>query len=166
MPKKVIQKAANLATKQNIKIVGIIAAIIAAALILNAIRKAFKKEVTPRDENKGKGMPKTSKDGSTERSTDTISEGVAKQISEQQLNAMDEQGTNEELLFSSLRGLNGKSLEKVYQAFGNVRYLYFGKSPIPKYGRNLNLFGWYKEELNEKEMDKMRDIWSKTNYKL
>jgi hypothetical protein len=100
------------------------------------------------------------KDSSTARITATEATAIANK----QHSAMADLGTNEQLLFSSLNGLNGADLVKVYNAFGQKNYAvtgsWFGV------GYSLDLFGWYSEELDGSDLAKMRTIWAKSGLAL
>lgn len=90
----------------------------------------------------------------------TITGTEANAIAQKQYSAMADLGTNEDLLFASLRNLNGADLIKVYNAFGTKNYAasgsWFG------IGYPLDLFGWYTEELGSSDLAKMRSIWRKS----
>ncbi len=81
-------------------------------------------------------------------------------IASTQHSAMADLGTNEALLFSSIKNLSGADLIRVFNAFGTKAYAatgaWFGV------GYPLDLFGWYKEELGESDLQKMRGIWAKS----
>jgi hypothetical protein len=96
------------------------------------------------------------KDNSTARITATEATAIANK----QHSAMADLGTNEQLLFSSLNGLNGADLVKVYNAFGQKNYA--GTGSWFGVGYSLDLFGWYSEELDNTELARMRTIWSKS----
>lgn len=96
----------------------------------------------------------------SDASAGTITGTEAAAIAQKQFSAMADLGTNEDLLFSSLRNLNGADLIKVYNAFGTKSYAasgsWFGV------GYPLDLFGWYTEELGSSDLAKMRSIWNKS----
>ena len=112
----------------------------------------------------GKILPDTSKipTGSGEKSR--LSQAEIDSIAKSQLGAMDKIGTDEDLLFSSLQGLNGSDLRRVFNTFGTVKYMLFLGSAL--FSKPLDLFGWYREELNEKELSRMRAIWDRAGMKL
>lgn len=83
----------------------------------------------------------------------TLSKAEAKAIAERQYIAMWRPGTDETELYASLNALNGADLREVYAAFGRRNYYNFR--------RPLDLFGWYVEELNPAELDRMRILWFK-----
>lgn len=92
-----------------------------------------------------------------------ISAAEAASIAKTQKVAMEGFGTDEEALFSSLEGLNGKALQMVFEKFG----LYptdgwGGWLPTWLGGTNFDLFGWYRMELNEEELERMNQIWAKS----
>ena len=93
-------------------------------------------------------------------STPTLSNTEIQSIANTQFSAMADLGTNEALLFSSIKNLSGADLVRVFQAFGIKSYSltgsWFG------IGYDLDLFGWYKEELGESDLKKMRQIWAKS----
>lgn len=84
----------------------------------------------------------------------TIVPAEAKAIAERQYIAMNRPGTDEDELFRALNGLNGADLRLVYEQFG-VRNYYTLRRP-------LDLFGWYVEELDRGELDRMRVYWYKS----
>lgn len=87
-------------------------------------------------------------------------------IAESQYEGMRDYGTDEELLFSTLKDLNAPDLRQVYKAFGKRTYRSGGAGIPFLVGQNTDLFGWYANELNDKELKKMRSIWLKSNMKL
>lgn len=99
------------------------------------------------------------KDGSV---TSNISSSNAANIATSQFDAMQGFGTDEEMLFNSLNGLNGKALQLVYQKFGLKPYLIAGYFPAWATGTPLDLFSWYRNELDTREMIKMRQVWAKS----
>jgi len=98
----------------------------------------------------------------------TINE--AKSIADQQFSAMSNPGTNEQLLFNSLQNLNGKDLQMIYQAFSRRWYspilgVEGGKALSWAGDRELDLFGWYTEELGRSDLARMRSVWHKSGLK-
>lgn len=89
------------------------------------------------------------------------SEAQLKQIAGTQFQAMHRPfaglGTDEELLFKSLNGLNPEDLKAVYHFFGVQEATAFAVVYFKG-----DLFGWYEEELSGTELDKMVKIWSVT----
>lgn len=104
------------------------------------------------DEIKNKPVP--SLPGQSAPPAPTITNAEAKAIAERQYIAMWRPGTDENELFRSLNGLNGADLRRLYEAFGMRNYYNFR--------RNLDLFGWYVEELDRGELDRMRIYWNKS----
>ncbi|MBS2212154.1 hypothetical protein KEM09_12110 [Carboxylicivirga mesophila] len=84
-------------------------------------------------------------------------------IAETLYSAMAAPGTDEYLMFTILKPLNGDELVKVYDAFGNKGYAlggaFFG-------GYSLDLFGWFNKELSREEKTQMRNIWAKSGLSL
>jgi hypothetical protein len=83
----------------------------------------------------------------------TLSRAEAAAIAERQYKAMNRPGVNTNELFTSLNRLNGADLRQVYDAFGMRKYSLF-TGP-------LDLLGWYVNELNYQELNRMRIIWYK-----
>lgn len=83
----------------------------------------------------------------------TLSRAEAAAIAERQYKAMNRPGVNANELFTSLNRLNGADLRLVYDAFGMRKYSLF-TGP-------LDLLGWYVNELNYQELNRMRIIWYK-----
>lgn len=102
-------------------------------------------------------------DGST---VSNISETEASSIATTQYDAMQGFGTEEERLFSSLEGLNGKALQLVYQKFGTRPGLMGGYWPVYAGGVLMDLFSWYRMELTDQEIDRMQTIWAKSGIQL
>lgn len=103
--------------------------------------------------------------------TPRITRSEAKAIADQQLAAMQPAalwGTDEKALFAALQGLSGPDLAQVFVEFGSKWYdPIFGVesySWTPK-SKLLNLFGWYANELNSKELAQMAAIWKKSGLK-
>ncbi|WP_066631804.1 hypothetical protein [Labilibacter marinus] len=88
--------------------------------------------------------------------------GRYKAIANQVYKSMDTTfyGTNENMLFKSLEHLQGFELRSVYKEFGTKKYQGWGNGFG---GSELDLFGWFNVELNEKEKTQMREIWVKSN---
>ena len=91
------------------------------------------------------------------------SENYLNIVADSQYLAMDMYGTDEDLLFKSLDGLNAEDLKLVNKYFGkrcSRIYLLPGVSQcISPY---LNLFEWYSQELDATDLEKMKAIWLKT----
>jgi hypothetical protein len=124
-------------------------------LVYNYLTKGTTKQQS--DVNAVTGTP--TKDGST---TSNISASNASNIATTQFDAMQGFGTDEAMLFNSLQSLNGKALQLVYQKFGLKPYLIAGFFPAWATGTPLDLFSWYRNELDTNELIKMRQIWAKS----
>lgn len=85
-------------------------------------------------------------------------------IVERQYKAMYDFGTDFDELVLSLADLSPSNLEKVYKNFGKRAYKWGGR--LIGYGDELDLFGWYNEELDDSEKNIMRQIWSKTKIQI
>ncbi len=72
-------------------------------------------------------------------------------------------GTNEQMLFDTLQPLNGQQLVQVFNSFGERPYAFWGNFFGLPVGLPLDLFGWFKEELSNPELIKMRQLWAKSN---
>jgi len=90
-------------------------------------------------------------------------------IAAMQYQAMAQFGTDEELLVRSLEGLGAEDLKAVYNEFG-LRPNFMGDSG-EYFGRDLDLFGWYAEDLDPTDEDDipviadLKRIWSVTPLK-
>ena len=82
------------------------------------------------------------------------------QIAQLQFNAMTIAGTNEELLFGSLRGLTNSELVMVYHEFGSQNYYLTGYAAFM--GSRRSLFEWYIKELSKRRLAEMYNIWKNT----
>lgn len=84
--------------------------------------------------------------------------------------AMKYRGTDEEIMLKALKPLTGAQLLNVYEAFGKRPYSNYwlggGGSNVSLLGGDLDLFGWFKEEMSGKELLQMRDIWQKSGLTL
>ena len=88
-----------------------------------------------------------------------ISRSEAITIAERLHKAMNESGTDEEAIYDSLRGLNHNDFVMVSNAFGKRPYLHwFGTSIFDALGDNLTLVEWFIEELNMKEINKVKSL--------
>lgn len=76
--------------------------------------------------------------------------------------AMLDIGTFEAQLFANLDPLTGPQLVQVFNAFGERPYAFWGNFFGLPVGLPLDLFGWFKEELNTAELNKMRQLWLKS----
>jgi hypothetical protein len=74
---------------------------------------------------------------------------------------MDRVGTDEDLMYSVLAPLNGADLGRVFVAFGRKQY--FIATSGTYIGTKIDLFGWFREELNQSELAQMQNIWTKAN---
>lgn len=93
-------------------------------------------------------------------------ESYLKNIALKQFEYMDGMMTDTDSLFLDLQGLNSDDLKFIYNQFSTHKYKWFG-SPADALGamglgENLDLFGWYRAELSDNELSKMRQNWSKT----
>lgn len=132
--------------------------ITAAGKVTEKVDEVIDKVSDERGEAK-KEVPKTASktgDGSTRA---TITPSAAARIANEQADAMNSLGTNEDKLFNTLKGLNGKDLQLIYEAFGKRKYWSFGGTQF--IGYYYSLFGWYENELDSKELSKMKGVWKK-----
>ena len=89
----------------------------------------------------------------------SVSNDALKLIAEAQAEGMLSYGTNEDLLFDSLKGLNKYDLIKVFNYFGKRPYEAISGGQDDYIGTMRDLFTWYKFELNGNELKKMKEIW-------
>jgi len=82
-----------------------------------------------------------------------------KSIAQDQYDGMNQLGTDEKLLFDTLKGLNKDDLKVVYMDYG-LRPSTIRNVAIS--GRK-NLKQWYRAELGGSALKKMIGVWSKTN---
>lgn len=86
-----------------------------------------------------------------------FSRATYKKIAELQRKALVGAGTNEEILFLSLEGLNADDLKVVFMDFGlqarGADFIGFTR---------MDLIDWYNKELSGKDLEKMRTIWKPT----
>ena len=84
-------------------------------------------------------------------------------VADSQYLAMDKYGTDEDLIFKSLEGLNAEDLKQVFKNFGKrcsrISIIPGVSNCISPY---LNLFEWYNVELDTNDLDKIKAIWQKT----
>lgn len=132
--------------------------------IIRDIREGFNTD-PENDEfqsNKGQIFDRPTGDGSQASS---ISSQEIQSIADGQLSYMDRPGTSKEI-FDDLKGLSGKDLQRVYAAFGKKWYdPVLGIQSGAAFGwvhDELDLFSWYREELDSEELSQMRQIWSKS----
>lgn len=136
---------------------------IAAMAILLVIKSFFKKDKKNDAEKQREKILKELNDSVTSGETvaPTISTSQAEVIAQGQLDAMAWFGTDSiDSMTLPLKKLNGTDLILVYDAFGLNRYFGAGRSSY--LGTDLDLFGWYKEELDNEELNKMRSVWAKS----
>jgi len=130
--------------------------IIALLLVLNKIRKKLKQ-----DTNKGRvtntdKIP--TKDGT--KTKNAITSAKAEQIARVSLNAMNKFGSdNSRVIVASLNELTGADLKEVYKQFGMIPYLAWGYS---KFGKSLDLFGWYRAEYSGSQLKALKQVWDKS----
>jgi len=146
------------ATPKNLLFLGLF--VVISLTIYNLFFKD-KKEEDAEDINPAKDKLPPTRDGST---ISNIYLTKCKQIAGAQYDAMNQWGTDEERLFSTLKDLNGKALQMVYRYFGKPKYSGIGRSTL--IGEDRTLFGWYAKELNDSELDKMKKIWYKSGLAL
>jgi hypothetical protein len=83
-----------------------------------------------------------------------------RRIAQQQYEAMNGIGTNEAVLFDTLKGLKADDLKTVFMDFGLRAPTIFSGSFAT--GGRMDLIQWYQSELNKSELNKMADIWRVT----
>lgn len=66
-------------------------------------------------------------------------------------------GTNEEIMFKQLEGLNNEELKELFKVFGVRVEKVFGFEAFKS-----NLFGWFRAELSDKDYEKVMDIFRPT----
>jgi len=74
--------------------------------------------------------------------------------------AMSGFGTDENTLFAELENRTGPQLVSIYNAYGTPYYFMFGGDPY--FGTPLDLFGWFNEELSGNDLQRMKNIWTKS----
>jgi len=129
------------------------------AIGLFLVYNYFTKGATKQQEDVDAVGGTPTKDGSV---TSNISASNAANIATSQFDAMQGFGTDEAMLFNSLQGLNGKALQLVYQKFGLKPYLVAGYFPSWASGTPLDLFTWYRNELDTGELLQMKQVWAKS----
>jgi len=97
-------------------------------------------------------------------STPTFSAEQAVELADKLEKAMGSFGSSFTDMTKWLKVLNGADLKKVYQAFGNRKYLMFGSAAL--LGTEKNLFEWFEEELDGREYAQMTAIWEKSGLKM
>ncbi len=88
----------------------------------------------------------------------TISDEVAQNIASALFSAMADIGTDEDLIFSSLRGLSKADFAKVYNAFGLKCYEpTTGQfDPLGVIGFDMDLVAWLTSELSASELERLK----------
>lgn len=72
--------------------------------------------------------------------------------------AMNQYGTDEDMIFQSLSGLNGEDYKAIFNAFGMRHYdVEFGLNLMGSWGEKYNLSTWLTNELNESELQVLKD---------
>lgn len=94
-------------------------------------------------------------------SKSTLTNTQATQVAEKLFRYMNQFGTKESKLLEECKKYNGADLQKIFEAFGVRKYFVTGWSKV--LGEQLNLFGWFGEELSGSDLDEMREIWKKSN---
>jgi hypothetical protein len=89
---------------------------------------------------------------------------IAADAAARMLAAMDRYGTDEEEIFDLSESLTPKQMKLTYQIFGLKPYSGYGQGMpgIDWYKDKIDLFGWFRNELNEAELQKLRSIWEKS----
>ena len=78
---------------------------------------------------------------------------IAKRIK----SAMDGMGTDENAIFNALAGLNRVDLAALRYCFGVQQY------GIGPWAEQLDLFGWFENELSDNDLQKAKQIFQSTN---
>jgi len=99
------------------------------------------------------------KDGSTDSSS--ITKAQAETIANNVYEAMNKIGTDWARIKKNLLGLNGKSLQKVYCAFGKRRYFLTGRGLI--LGEKMDLSGWLIAELKSYQLNELKPVYDRAN---
>jgi len=99
------------------------------------------------------------KDGSTDFSS--ISKAQAENIANNVYEAMNRIGTDWDRIKKNLIGLNGKSFQKVFCAFGKRRYFVTGRGGI--LGEKMDLSGWLIAELKKYQIDEIIPVYDRAN---
>jgi hypothetical protein len=136
-------------------IVGVIVLVIL-VVVVSKTAKAIKR-------NFSKVKPNDAADGSKPELTQAEIDSIARS----QIKAIDRPGTSLDPLFSSLEGLNGADLRRVFNQVGTVKYNSTFGVISTLFANELDLFGIYREELQEEEnQKKMQAIWDKAGMKI
>ena len=99
------------------------------------------------------------KDGSTDSSS--ITKQQAETIANNVYEAMYRMGTDWDRIKSNLLGLNGKSFQKVFCAFGKRRYFLTGRAIL--LGEEKTLTGWLIAELKNSQLSQLRSVYDRAN---
>lgn len=115
---------------------------------------------TFKDLFKNSGNSKNNSQIKEDNTKQSIGRAEIELIANIQESAMANSGTDEFTLFESIKNLNGEDLKAVYNFFGKRNYAFTGKGGN-LIGELLSLPEWYHRELNDSDLKKMRNIWSK-----
>ena len=87
------------------------------------------------------------------KSTNPLSSDKSQEIADSLLGAMDQSGTDEQLIADNLKGLNLDSFNQVYNSFGQHRYVSFvgGHKSNMIWDSSLNLTQWFDKELTNQD---------------
>lgn len=89
----------------------------------------------------------------------TMSKTEAKEHAESLYVAMNHFGTDEDTIYRVLTDISVPNFNKIYNEFGNRLYdAQLGANGLPILDNELDLFGWINEELNETELEKLREL--------
>lgn len=87
----------------------------------------------------------------------TINDSQADNISNGLFVSMNRYGTDEDKIFSLLKGIKKPDFNKVSNFFGNKPYsMEFGMVGTPYIDSEISLLGWLNAELNEDEMAQLK----------
>ncbi|CEN37595.1 hypothetical protein [Capnocytophaga cynodegmi] len=130
-------------------------------VLLYFLRSWFRKLFPDKSEER---LPEGQKDFEVEQqdvSGATLTRAQATTKAEHLFQAMDGiGGTDEQLIYNTLRGLSNADYNMIYNAFG-VRYYnsYFGEKPLLSwFGSLLDLNAWIVNELSVKELQELKRI--------
>lgn len=82
-------------------------------------------------------------------------------IGQRLYNAMSGFGTDESTLFAELENRTAAQLVDIYNAYGTPYYFLYGGDPY--FGAPTDLFGWFNKELSGNALQRMKQIFAKTN---
>jgi len=155
--KKVTKFVSDVDTKTIINV----GALVLAGIALNEVRKYLR----DRGKNTGTGVDVSdipTLDGSKVTDRSTITEAAATQIAGVSYDAMNRLGSaSVDVIISSLNGLSGASLQRVYQMFGKIKYLGTGHDSS-WLGVDKDIFGWYRAEYSGNSLNKLKKVWEKS----